>query len=454
MRLVIKELNIDDNNPFQNDLFERKEFSQKLTNLIKNIDDKLVISLNSDWGQGKTTFVKMWQASLRQEKIKSIYFDSFQNDYSNDPFLDIASAIYSFVDEEFSDSEEIKLAQSQFKNKLVNFSKGILSLGAKVSIRAATLGALNGSDIDEIKDIAKDISKDTSDFIEKSLLHNLVNHVEHKETINEFKEKITELAEKIKNTQDFPLLFIVDELDRCRPNYAIELLEKVKHLFSVENIVFILVTNKKQLEQSIKSVYGNIDSELYLQKFIHLESDLPRKYGYKSKNDINSYTEFLHTAHEFPEWVEKEAFVNNFSCLAEYYDLTLRDIERSFTHLALFYSSITKSTFALNPVICLLVITKVKFNEKYIKLKHSKYTYTEFEKSFNLGGIDKNYYPRVYPDYFSTCFMYCLFSEDEYKNSPADHDVKQIGNYSHRDNRLRLISAYCNNIDAFVAYAI
>lgn len=454
MRLVIKDLYIDDNNPFQNDLFERKDFSRKLTNLIKNIDDKLVISLNSDWGQGKTTFVKMWQANLKLENIKSIYFDSFQNDYSNDPFLDIASSIYAFVDEEFANSEEIKLAQNAFKDKLVNFSKGILSLGAKVSIRAATLGALNGSDIDEIKELAKDISKDTGDFVEKSLLHNLVNHVQHKETINEFKEKITELAEKIKESQDFPLLIIVDELDRCRPNYAIELLEKIKHLFSVQNIVFVLVTNKKQLEQSIKSVYGDIDSELYLQKFIHLESELPRRYGYKNKNDINSYTEFLYAAHEFPEWIDKESFISNFSCLAEYYNLTLRDIERAFTHLALFYSSINKSTFALNPVICLLVIAKVKFNEGYIKLKHSKYTYAEFEKAFNLGGINKDYYPKIYPDYFSTCFMYCLFSEDEYRNSPADHDVKQIGNYSIRDARSRLISSYCNNIDAFVAYAI
>jgi len=59
----------------------------------------------------------------------------------------------------------------------------------------------------------------------------------------------------------------VDELDRCRPDFALGLLERIKHLFDVEGIAFVLLVNRSQIEGYIRTVYGNADAEAYLLKF-------------------------------------------------------------------------------------------------------------------------------------------------------------------------------------------
>lgn len=67
-------------------------------------------------------------------------------------------------------------------------------------------------------------------------------------------------------------MFFIDELDRCRPTFAIELLERIKHLFDIQNIVFVLSIDKEQLEASTAAAYGSaINAPEYLRRFIDLE---------------------------------------------------------------------------------------------------------------------------------------------------------------------------------------
>ena len=52
-------------------------------------------------------------------------------------------------------------------------------------------------------------------------------------------------------------MIVIDELDRCRPSYAVEILEMAKHLFSVDRVVFVLSINRDQLAHSVKVLYGS-----------------------------------------------------------------------------------------------------------------------------------------------------------------------------------------------------
>ncbi|MDX7018825.1 P-loop NTPase fold protein, partial [Klebsiella aerogenes] len=70
--------------------------------------------------------------------------------------------------------------------------------------------------------------------------------------------------------------FIIDELDRARPDFSLNLLELIKHIFNVDGFYFLLVMNKQQFEESIKIRYGNINSSLYLNKFIDYWFTLPK----------------------------------------------------------------------------------------------------------------------------------------------------------------------------------
>jgi hypothetical protein len=72
------------------------------------------------------------------------------------------------------------------------------------------------------------------------------------------------------------MFIFIDELDRCRPTYSIAMLERIKHLFDVDGVVFVLATDATQLSHSIKAVYGSeFDSKRYLQRFFSRTYKLP-----------------------------------------------------------------------------------------------------------------------------------------------------------------------------------
>ncbi|MCL5964227.1 MAG: KAP family NTPase [Deinococcus sp.] len=102
MKLIIPPVTVNPENPFQHDALNREEFGAALLNLVSNVDDNLVISLDAPWGEGKTTFVRMWQGLLTKSGIKSIYFDAFADDFIDDPFIAVTSEIARFAETEFN----------------------------------------------------------------------------------------------------------------------------------------------------------------------------------------------------------------------------------------------------------------------------------------------------------------------------------------------------------------
>ena len=278
MRIVTPPLNIQNDEGFTRDILDRKGFADGLLNLVSRSSDELVISLDGKWGEGKTTFVRMWQGLLSENNIPNIYIDAFANDYVDDAFISIASSITTYASENISKDKEETL--KEFKGKAKKVGVQLLSWSAKIGVKAATLGAIKDSDIDELKDISKDLAKGTSDVIGNFVEERLTSHAKNIEVIESFKSILSKIPSEISNGENKPLVIIIDELDRCKPTYAVEVIEKVKHLFSVQKVVFVLVMHRNQLEEAVKSVYGqNIDAHTYLQKFINIETSLPKRNG-------------------------------------------------------------------------------------------------------------------------------------------------------------------------------
>ena len=384
MNIITPPIIVGENEAFEQDVLGRSNFGQSLLNLVSQSNDELVISLDGKWGEGKTTFVKMWQGMLTQANVPSIYIDSFANDYIDDAFIAVASAITTYIEENSANPDEEK--SNEFREKAKQVGVQLLSWTAKVGIKAATLGAIKDSDIEELKDIQTDLAKGLSTVVGDFVGERLASHKQDVELLRTFKELLSEIPTLLSPEGDKPFVIIIDELDRCKPTYAVELIEKVKHLFSVKNVVFVLVMHKKQLEEAVKCIYGeNIDAHTYLQKFINIETTIPKKTGGRNDNDIDQYNKRLLDLHQIKTWGDDRSLLDSLEVLAKHFDLSLRQLERVYTNLAVFYASSAEDQFRLVPIIAFLAVIKVVNPSVYDALLHQTITYEELCRQTGLS---------------------------------------------------------------------
>ena len=384
MSIVTPTISVRESESFEQDLLRRSDFGENLLNLVSFYKSELVISLDGEWGEGKTTLVKMWQGLLNNNDIPNIYMDAFEKDYVDDAFISIASIIAAYIDENTDNKS------SDFKEKATRVAVSALSWTAKVGIKAATLGAIKDSDIDELNDIKNDLSKGISSIASDFISERLSSHTKEVELLSSFKKTLSEIPSLLNNNTDKPLVIIIDELDRCKPTYAVELIEKIKHLFSVENVVFVLVMNRKQLEESIKCVYGQaIDAHTYLQKFIHIESKLPKIISHPYNNDISLYNKKLFdNAH----YRKNTNLLECMDRLANHFDLTLRQLEKVHTNITVYYLAFAQGHLDLPQLVSFLAIVKVVNPTVYERLSLKSMTYNELRTATNLPeDNDKNY---------------------------------------------------------------
>ncbi|WP_343550856.1 P-loop NTPase fold protein [Pantoea sp.] len=242
------------------DSLSRSKHAEFLTEFLlsKAIDNSYVLNLNASWGAGKSWFLRRWLHVL-EGKYPTVYIDCWANDHSNDPLLTVVSEIRSCL---IKNTDKKIIESSGFKKSWRLF-KNLAPIATKTIIKNKL-----GLDIDGLEDI-----EDLDELGEKVVDELIKSHVETNESIGEFKKSITEWLRAVLATQDkieLPLFVFIDELDRCRPTYAIQMLETVKHLFDITNVVFVIATDKEQLQHSIRAVYGDgFNSGKYLDRFFH-----------------------------------------------------------------------------------------------------------------------------------------------------------------------------------------
>jgi hypothetical protein len=372
MRVTLPPLNIPEENPFQHDLFGREDFANRLSNLIERLDEGLVMSINASWGEGKTTFVKMWASHLRHKKVKCIYLDAFAQDYIDDAFMMISSEISSSIEAEFEEGKDPTKRLEDFKKKASRVGLTLLSLGTNIALKVATSDLIGSEDLKRLKDSSL---QSEPALISAAFENRLSNHRDDVEAIESFVTELESLAGEIKNETTFPLIFIIDELDRCKPTFALDVIEKIKHFFSTKNIVFVLVMNTEQLQSSVRRLYGEaINASAYLQKFINLECQLPKNED-RTASDHNKYCDHLYKAHDLKITDDEDTLQYSMQILSEALDLSLRDLEKCYSALTLYYASVTENAYSNSLVTAFLVILKINFPSIYNQLKKNELGY-------------------------------------------------------------------------------
>ena len=270
------------------DLLGRKEdaefLGRFLTGAVKqkrNVGRQASFVLNIDghWGAGKSFFVDRLAKQLVAGGCVVAQVNAWRDDHSDDPFVAVLSAIDAAV-EPFTakPGKPRELWQRVTSGALPVFkriSTGFVKTLIKKQIGEGLEDVLSdipdtGNDaldkaIDESSDL---VTVEVERIIDESAEAMIRRFTEQTKAVVGFRERLGAAATSLVEVTGSPVFVIVDELDRCRPSYAIALLERVKHLFEVDNVVFIFATNTDQLQHSVRGAYGpDFDGFRYLKRF-------------------------------------------------------------------------------------------------------------------------------------------------------------------------------------------
>lgn len=302
---LIKDFYIQDDVPFANDLLQRQALANMLQNYVKRLKVGATLAIDAEWGVGKTWFVKNWKAQLAQNDFKVILINAFEQDYIEDPFLTIAMEIENCLRENTTDTLQLRAAiGSVGRAFLPHLPLLICSLMGSI-IGSGLLGKAVADALADIQDRAGEFGEHSVELLNAQLKEHLAEKIEAydnaKQSLAYFKQILGECTAKLEQ----PLVFIIDELDRCKPEYAIRLIERIKHFFDISNVVFVLSINKRQFERSIDNYYGFAEHSNYLEKFIDFTIHLKNKdQKVIYQNLITSYFEQLGLNHIANDYIE------------------------------------------------------------------------------------------------------------------------------------------------------
>lgn len=393
MILKNREIEVVAEEPFREDALGRKDSADILSHFVRSCSESVVICLDGAWGQGKTTFFRMWRQQLLNEGLVTLYFNAWENDFSDDALICLIGEISSAIEDISLHGDKAKAKKYLAKAK--KFGMGLVKRSIPVAAKIATAGAL---DLDKLTEQA------LASFAETIAKEQIENYEKSKKTLTAFKAALEELALSVYDDDEDrkPLIFIVDELDRCRPNFAIEVLEKAKHFFNVKNIVFVIGADKEQLGHSIRSLYGNkINVNGYLRRFIDFDYILPPpekgKY-FKALFNRFGFDAYFTSKTGNKSRYEGRQTISTFSDLFKIYDLSLREQEHCCSLLSLAIRT-TPIDHRLYPIfLSYLIVLKVKEPYIYKSFIASEITEAELLKQLSSmpGGVEflaSNYGP-------------------------------------------------------------
>ena len=317
----------------------------------------------------------MLQPYLELDKFQVIYFSAWANDWADDPLIAVFSEYTAFLDSVQTPGEVLNAKMTRFKESAKSALPGLVKGGVSAAIKAATGGGL-------------DISALMNDFVEKSIS----GYQDGKKSLNQMQHALKQIQEVLKSNLHIqkPLIFIIDELDRCNPKYAVNLLVRVKHIFSIQGIIFLLAYDKKQLSTSIKHFYGSeTDTDNYLHRMIDLEMKLPEtkvlnyfENVFFSKNFLPSLEVYLRGNDYFTEYVKSHSSIIN-----TFFSPSLRTQNHALTLLKDFFT-IAKHKEEFIPVyfLTLLRLTNGELFRKFIEIHQNIFDYEKFFSSLSTSN--------------------------------------------------------------------
>lgn len=295
------------NESLKMDYLDRNIYLNNLINMLLSISEHTVIALDGKWGSGKTFFIKQLEYlskhSCKYSHINTKLVDSFNKSFSffyfnawENDFLPPIESILLQLSNELWDGRE-KLA-----DKFLGVAKGIINIPIKFLFN----GSIDAEDFELFKKTYMDTYTDRAKVLSRT------------------SEEIDNILSNYNENTKKKVLFVIDDLDRCKPTFAVELLETIKHSFNSNDAIFIICANNEQLQHTIKKYYGeNFNGYEYLDRFYDLVISLPEP-------DINKY--IIHNLNlKNPDYYHNQIATD----IVKINHMGLRQTNRYFSNLAL-----------------------------------------------------------------------------------------------------------------------
>lgn len=272
------------------DEFKRKPIAENIIRLLTSDIDLSPMVIDGGWGTGKTEFCQKLIRLMQQQHpdYRPVYIDAFRSDHSGEPLLALLAEIIKTCTPEDT-GEQPSEQRKNITRKVAKAAGFVMKTVAKAAVGHVLKQNMEDlaegmsqiiNDEQEAKNAAATVagaatilaSHAIDATIDATVEALLKEQIEAEKNLETLKACLKELA------ADKPIILFIDELDRCRPDYAVDMLEVIKHVFDVENVKVVLVTNTKQLRAAINHRYGmEVDAQKYLDKFLKYSFALPDK---------------------------------------------------------------------------------------------------------------------------------------------------------------------------------
>ncbi|WP_426051795.1 KAP family P-loop NTPase fold protein [Brevundimonas sp. SL161] len=341
---------------WKGDLLKRREDAQMLQDFLvrrhaerKEDGDRgaYVVNLNAGWGHGKTYFMERFRKQLEATGHPTAFVNAWRDDSSKEPVVAVMAAIETALKPYFAKEDAARkiwnAAKANSATIVATLAKGaarqLIKKGVGEGIEELEALLANEDLVSEdVENLLDDAAKSAADATTEQVTTLLTAYVDQKlkdyqariASSATFQHRMNQLLAQIddKAGVKMPFFVLIDELDRCRPTYAIEMLEQVKHLFDIENTIFVIATDGDQLSHSIRAVYGEgFDGKKYLLRFFQ------RHYKFE-KRDLTDFVSYLFTRYKIDRsklhTPHREDPVKLFVGAMQAYSVTLRDAEQCF----------------------------------------------------------------------------------------------------------------------------
>ena len=363
LQLSVTETAINCRAPWSDDLLNRKEVATRLVELLQGQRGSLRVSVEGGWGSGKTFFLKRLHSTLKDRGCRVCYVDVSQSDFTRPHLTTLLNSVRPWLD---SDMGFLSRAWHRLWRILKRPQSAQTTLGLNFGL--LTVQHEFGYNFDEDRRL--------------------------QETLRAFKSQLAQVAQRALEESGLPTLIILDELDRCRPGYALDVLQAVKHLFDVPGVTLIFGVNRSELVESLKLACGNVDVATYLQKFFDVSFSLPqaglREYAKAALQKYDVETAFGiddkgtdwsqatdRARQDYGDW---RVIPDYLPMLCEYWQLSLREIDLVARLATLYAANMPRDSGIYQWSFLLILALKLRHPNEYRELQNGSLLNPDFPR--------------------------------------------------------------------------